>query len=275
MARPCDDARARAQIRPSGNCRALLPRQDPRHCVVARRGASLRFLAMADDAAPSGKRERKQISAFVPQEVAKEKADLVVPEGDGEKLGDIENVKIKIDKLNGGSEELKALHRLCFGRVGKSTTCKKFLRDFCGFGADENMEKKEETIFKLDGKMIKSLLTACDLSTSGTKARRRCSRCRRRHRYTAAAAESCLGRELPLLLLPAPTSSGAAVLVCARSCAAERQRVIAGELFEVALRLGQEVAQREGRREAQACREQEGACAAFRAAATRNPCGGG
>ena len=121
---------------------------------------------MAEDARP--KREQKVVQAFAPAEI-KVTEDLVVPQGSGEKLGDIENVKIKIEKFNGASEELKTLHRLCYGRVGKQTTIKKFLRDFSGFASGEDMEKKEAVIFKLDGKMIKTLLTTCDLSTSGTK----------------------------------------------------------------------------------------------------------
>ena len=95
---------------------------------------------MAEDARP--KREQKVVQAFAPAEI-KVTEDLVVPQGSGEKLGDIENVKIKIEKFNGASEELKTLHRLCYGRVGKQTTIKKFLRDFSGFASGEDMEKKE------------------------------------------------------------------------------------------------------------------------------------
>ena len=92
-----------------------------------------------------------------------------MPKGAGDKLGDIENVKIKIEKFTGSSEELKTLHRICYGRPGKQTTIKKYLRDFCGFAAGEDLEKKQALIGKLDGKMIKTLLVTCDLPTTGTK----------------------------------------------------------------------------------------------------------
>ena len=114
------------------------------------------------------KRETKAVEAFVPQEV-KEKAEFVIKPGSGTKLGDIENVKLKMDKLNAGGEELKALHRICFGRPGEKTKIKRNLREFSGMDDDE-AAKKQPSVAKLDGKLIKALLTTCDLSTSGTKA---------------------------------------------------------------------------------------------------------
>ena len=132
------------------------------------RGSARAVLRRAMSALERAPRERKEVVNFMPAEV-KVTEEIVVPKGSGERLGDIDNVKIKIDKLNGGSEELKTLHRLCYGRPGKQTTVKKFLRDFCGFAADADLAKKEETIGKLDGKMIKALLSTCDVSTSGTK----------------------------------------------------------------------------------------------------------
>ena len=117
---------------------------------------------------PRAKREKKAVEQFVVEEIKKTE-ELVVPKGAGDKLGDIENVKIKIEKFTGSSEELKTLHRICYGRPGKQTTIKKYLRDFCGFAAGENLEKKKDLIGKLDGKMIKTLLVTCDLPTTGTK----------------------------------------------------------------------------------------------------------
>ena len=74
-----------------------------------------------------------------------------------------------MDKLNAGGEELKALHRICFGRPGEKTKIKRNLREFSGMDDDE-AAKKQPSVAKLDGKLIKALLTTCDLSTSGTKA---------------------------------------------------------------------------------------------------------
>jgi len=116
------------------------------------------------------KREAKIVQHFAPEEI-KEKAELVVGDGAGTKLGEIENVKIKIDKLNAGSDELKALHRLCFGRPGEKNKIKATLRMFSGFtGGDAEVTKKKETASKLDSKTLKSLLTTCDQPTTGTKA---------------------------------------------------------------------------------------------------------
>ena len=115
------------------------------------------------------KREAKIVQHFAPEEI-KEKAELVVGDGAGTKLGEIENVKIKIDKLNAGSDELKALHRLCFGRPGEKSKIKATLRMFSGFtGGDAEVTKKKETASKLDSKTLKSLLTTCDQPTTGTK----------------------------------------------------------------------------------------------------------
>ena len=143
---------------------------------------------MADE--QRGKRERKTVEVFKAAEI-KQTEELVVPEGSGEKLGDIENVKLKIEKFSGSSEELKTLHRLCYGRPGKQTVIKKFLRDFCGFAKDTDLEKKTEQISKLESKMIKTLLVTCDIPTTGTKVGAptllctRRLRCRRRARRAA------------------------------------------------------------------------------------------
>ena len=61
-------------------------------------------------AAAKPKREAKVVQHFVPQEI-KEKSALVIGDGAGTKLGEIENVKIRIDKLNAGGDELKALQQ--------------------------------------------------------------------------------------------------------------------------------------------------------------------
>ena len=130
-------------------------------------------VTMSESPAPAEKgrpkREAKAVENFTIEE--KEKAEFVIGAGAGEKLGDIENVKVKMDKLPGGGEELKTFHRLCFGRPGSKTMVKKNLREFSGLTiSGVELERREASVTKLDGKMIKALLTLCDLSTSGTKA---------------------------------------------------------------------------------------------------------
>ena len=115
------------------------------------------------------KREVKAVDTFKIEE--KEVKEFTITAGAGTKLGDIENVKILIDKHPATSEELKKFHAVCFGRPGKQTEVKKNLREFSGFTLDgAELEKKKAAVSKLDGKMIKTLLALCDQPTSGTKA---------------------------------------------------------------------------------------------------------
>ena len=111
------------------------------------------------------KREAKAVEQLSYE--VKEKSELEIKSGSGEKLGDLDNVKANIDKLNAGGEELKTLHRLCFGRPGEKTKIKRNLREFSG---DDDIAGKEATVSKLDGKLIKAVMSCCDLSTTGTKA---------------------------------------------------------------------------------------------------------
>jgi len=114
------------------------------------------------------KRESKAVDTFTVEE--KEVKEFVITAGAGAKLGDIENVKIKIDKLSAASDELKKMHQMCFGRPGKATVLKKNLREFSGLTVEGvELERKEAAVAKLDGKMLKTLLQLCDLSTTGTK----------------------------------------------------------------------------------------------------------
>ena len=88
------------------------------------------------------KREVKAVDTFKIEE--KEVKEFTITAGAGTKLGDIENVKILIDKHPASSEELKKFHAVCFGRPGKQTEVKKNLREFSGFTLDgAELEKKK------------------------------------------------------------------------------------------------------------------------------------
>ena len=193
------------------------------------------------------KREKKVVEAFTYEE--KEKAEFVIPEGDGEKLGEIENVKVKMDKLNAAGEELKAMHRMCFGRPGQKTMIKKNLREFSGLKlSEEELKRRTDSVAKLDGKLIKSLLTLCDIPTTGTKAQN---------------VETFIG------FLQSPRASGERALA-SRS----RPRVLAlasspfvpakSQALTLAVSplpsLRQAIARRKGGREASACGGKEGSC---------------
>lgn len=57
---------------------------------------------------------------------------VVVPEGSGKALGDIDNVAEAIDALKAVDPTLKRLHSLFFGQIGTKHVVKKNLRKFCG-----------------------------------------------------------------------------------------------------------------------------------------------
>ena len=116
------------------------------------------------------KRETKKVESFVVE--VKEKEEFVIKAGAGTKFGDIVNIKVHIEKATSGSDELKNLHRVCFSRPGVKTMVKRNLREFSGLTiTGVELERKQAAIAKLDGKVIKTCLTLCDLSTSGTKVR--------------------------------------------------------------------------------------------------------
>ena len=98
-------------------------------------------LALPTELPAGSKRERVAVAAFVPPP-EKDKEEFVVPEGAGDKLGDIENIVFKIGKHNAASEELKQLHRACFGRAGSKNEIKKNLREFSGFVCEDMAAEK-------------------------------------------------------------------------------------------------------------------------------------
>jgi len=118
------------------------------------------------------KRETKKVESFT-IEVKEKDNELKIEKGAGEKLGELENVVFKMNKLNSASEELKKLHSLCFGKAGVKTVLKRNLREFSGLVSDNmdaEKEKKKASLGKSDAKLIKALLDVCDLSPTGTKA---------------------------------------------------------------------------------------------------------
>jgi len=130
---------------------------------------------MATDAAAKArpKREAKAVEHFTIETKEVDPDDLAIKAGAGSKFGDVENIVFKIAKLNAQSDELKQLHRLCFGKPGVKTMIKKNLREFSGFVADDmaaEKAKKLAMVLKHDLKVIKGMLDTCDLSPGGTKA---------------------------------------------------------------------------------------------------------
>jgi len=82
-------------------------------------------------------RKRKEVQRFEVAEI-KKVAPVVIVEGKGTRLGDLEDVKKRFDKFNGASDEAKGLHNIIWGRPGKATEAKKNLNAFSGLiPADE------------------------------------------------------------------------------------------------------------------------------------------
>ena len=113
------------------------------------------------------KREAKVVERLDIGEV-KAKEEFKVVAGKGTRLGDIENVEFRIGKALSSADEVKKLHRLCYGSEGQKTVVKKHLREFSGF-PESQAEKKKEQIIKMDGGLIKKIMMMCDIPTTGTK----------------------------------------------------------------------------------------------------------
>jgi len=113
------------------------------------------------------KREAKAVERLDVGVVKEKEAFKVVP-GKGMKLRDIANVDLRIGKIVSSSEELKLLHRICFGTPGQKTVVKKHLREFSGF-EEGQLEEKTKTIGRLDGGLLKKVMMLCDVPTTGTK----------------------------------------------------------------------------------------------------------
>merc|ERR1740130_1091212 len=121
-------------------------------------------------AVTTGKRARKTVEKVVVEEI-KEKAELVIPEGSGTPLGDIENVNFHLDKNKADGHHMRLLHQLCFGTIGKKTVLKKNLRQFNGlvYKDDAAKDKIRAKLDKEQNASLKLLLTICDQELSGKK----------------------------------------------------------------------------------------------------------
>ena len=106
------------------------------------------------------KREAKAVEHFTIESKEVDPADLAIKAGAGSKFGDVENIVFKIAKLNAQSDELKQLHRACFGKPGAKLLIKKNLREFSGLVAEDmaaEKGKKLVMVLKNDLKIIKGM----------------------------------------------------------------------------------------------------------------------
>ncbi|XP_063217435.1 protein DEK isoform X2 [Bacillus rossius redtenbacheri] len=119
-----------------------------------------------------GTRERKKVQRFT-EEFKAEHQTIVpidIPEGKGDCLGEIPRINAFLQTYR--VDNLKPLHRLLFGRLGKTTLIKNNIKKFNGFdfakGSDQ-FEKKKNIISKLDVRNLKVICSVLDLDKKGTR----------------------------------------------------------------------------------------------------------
>ncbi|XP_054273897.1 protein DEK-like isoform X1 [Macrosteles quadrilineatus] len=122
----------------------------------------------------TGKRRSKVVERFKPIEPEEESKEVKIPEGKGKVLGEIERIEFNIQRAK--PEDLKLLHRLCFGKPGKAAAVKKTLKKFNGFEYNvdsEEFKKKKEFVDKSFKKVtvvhLKNVCNILDIERSGSK----------------------------------------------------------------------------------------------------------
>jgi hypothetical protein len=125
-------------------------------------------------------RERKAVQSFVPPTPTKlAKEEFVIEDGQGTPLGDIENIKRRMDTINAQDDILKACFLACYptwkGRGGNTKdVIKKNLRAFSGYvkGQEKELaEKATERLERYHGDVLKHVCALLDISESGSKAK--------------------------------------------------------------------------------------------------------
>uniref|UniRef100_A0A8C4QDH0 DEK proto-oncogene n=1 Tax=Eptatretus burgeri TaxID=7764 RepID=A0A8C4QDH0_EPTBU len=117
-----------------------------------------------------GKREKRKVERLsMPAPQRPDSTQMAA--GKGMKLGDIERVRFFSDRMK--AEDLKALHRILFNRLGQVYEVKKNIKQFSGFPFskdDKLCQKKEEALKKYSIPQLKSVFCeALDLERGGTK----------------------------------------------------------------------------------------------------------
>ena len=118
------------------------------------------------------RRERKSTDFLTSEE--KEKKVKVIPEGKGEKLGDIPNIVANLKAVTWSDPHLHMLYKIVFG-MGKKKEFKPHLLKFNGLvypeGSDIEAEKEKVKIkmYKLKMDELKEVMELCDIARSGEK----------------------------------------------------------------------------------------------------------
>jgi len=119
-----------------------------------------------DEPTSRGKRIRKSIQNFNPEEYDTQKKEIEIPSGRGVKLSDMPNVVENFKAVTWSDPHLKMLHTLIFGGKGKKKEFKAHLLQFNGVVYPDGKDVEEERT-KLREKMYKltmlELLAVMDL----------------------------------------------------------------------------------------------------------------
>ncbi len=100
----------------------------------------------------------------------RESEELEIKAGSGSKLGDIENVKRRLELTKATEPELTKLYSICFGRRGTQNVTKKHLREFSGFTEDSQRATAKDRISSAEVSILKLICGVLDLAVSGSKA---------------------------------------------------------------------------------------------------------
>lgn len=113
-------------------------------------------------------RERKKAQKFTVE--VKEVKAFTVPVGSGMVLKDMPLVSETLSKKSGSSNELSALHKVMYSRVGKKRECKKNILQFSGLvfsgSAADGQEKARAKIFKWSMPLIKNVMDLLKVNRS-------------------------------------------------------------------------------------------------------------
>jgi len=115
-----------------------------------------------------GKRSRKPTLRLELTESVSTKKELVIPQGNGTPLGEIEYINYQI--AHASTDALSRMRQICFGRRGTKATVRKNLREFKGFDFDSqsvDYKKHLANLTKLKKEQLRSLSAILGLSSSG------------------------------------------------------------------------------------------------------------
>jgi hypothetical protein len=115
-------------------------------------------------------RVRKSVDAYDPTADEKEKKELIIPEGKGEKLEDMPRVVANFKNVTWSDPHLKMLHTIVFGR-GQKKEFKTHLLQFNGLvypegKEEEEQEKLKQKMYKLVLSDLKEVMDLCDINRS-------------------------------------------------------------------------------------------------------------